>query len=71
MDQESRWQTTLITEEGSRQRWERAAEMRPNQLELEGSQSFLGWQGQAECRRLRDESRLGLGRPQSGSGQSL
>lgn len=71
MDQESGRQTTLITEEGSRQRWERAAEMGSNQLELEGSQSLLGWQGQAESRRLRDESRLGLGRPQSGPGQSL
>lgn len=49
--------------------------MRPNQLELEGSQSLLGWQGQAECRRLREESRLGLGlglgRLQSGPRQSL
>ena len=73
MDQESGRQTTLITEEGSRQRWERAAEMGPNQLELEGSQSLLGWQGQAECRRLREESGLGLGlgRPQSGPRQSL
>lgn len=71
MDQESGRQTTLITEEGSRQRWEEAGEMRPNQLEQEGSQSLLAWQGQAEWRRLRDESRLGLGRQQSGPGQSL
>lgn len=71
MDQESGRQTTLITEEGSRQRCEQGAEMGPNQLELEGSQSLLGWQGQVESRGLRDESRLGLGRLQSGPGQSL
>lgn len=68
VDQESGRQTTLITEEGCRQKWERAAERRPNQLELEGSQSLLGWQGQAESQRLRDESRLG--RRQSGPGRA-